>query len=75
MMADKLPLVVYRNGKRIVVGDAEIEGDHISAQITDPVMIEKLSIGLEHVSIGFDEASIIEGVKPKRRNVFEQDKD
>lgn len=64
-MADKLPLVVYRDGKRLVVGEVEVfEG--IGAVISG--ISPSLTADLSHLS---DESD----VNTKRRNVFDQDKD
>lgn len=67
-MGEKLPLVVYKDGKRIVVGEAELEGDHILAEVIDLEIIQALRPDMSHFSIDED-------VKPTRRNVFEHNEE
>lgn len=77
MVADKLPLVVYRNGERVIIGEAELNEDGtVSATIDDEEMRKKLGVSdMSHFSI--DESHLVDNnVLPfKRHNVFDQDKD
>lgn len=79
-MADKVPLVVYKDGKRIVIGEAEVEEDgSIKANITDHEMAETLGVSEVGVfSIGHEHEALSDfSLEPpfKRRNVFDQNKD
>lgn len=52
----KVPLVVYRGGDRLIIGEAEVvvdnEGVHISSEITDPEIKRKLHEPLGAISVG-----------------------
>lgn len=69
-MGKKVPLFVYDSkGNKRNIGEAEIHEDHISLDVTDEEVSRALTDdNLEHLSIG-------EEVQPKRRNVFDKDKD
>lgn len=42
-MTNKVPLVYYKDGERIVVGEADIDGNKIWATVTDPDLVKCLS--------------------------------
>lgn len=52
----KVPLVVYRNGDREIVGEAEVtvdgSGVHVSSQITDPDLKHRLHEPVGAISVG-----------------------
>lgn len=71
-MGKKVPLVIYKNGERQIVGECELDDDKIFATVTDEETAKKLmrdSTNMEHFSIGEDEVS--KGQAPKHHNVFD----
>lgn len=76
-MSKKFPLVYYKeDGERVVVGEAEIDGDKITALVTDTeALTELMPIDYSHFSVGED-GDVEMGLmgdrrKAERRNVFQ----
>lgn len=79
-MVEKVPLVIYQDGKRIVIGEAEVDGDQVKATITDNDMANRLGVSdVSHFSVGDPDTetriSDIDAARIKRRNVFDPDKE
>lgn len=71
-MGKKVPVVCYKDGERIIVGEAEIDGDKIFATITDHDTMDKVygDTDYSHFSIGSDEVKTGQP-DPLRKNIFD----